>query len=87
MEGGPRDLRPAIRQRRLIRLQLVVLLLTATGWGVWCWLLVTEYVVDYAGEEWSVGVFSVILNISVWAVLIVAAVATWRWLQRPTWPR
>ncbi len=72
----------------MLRLQLVVLLLVATGWGVWCWLLVTEYVVDYAGEEWSVGLFSVVVNLAVWAALTLATVATWRSLQgKSSWPR
>ena len=63
-------------------MQLVVLLVVASGWGLWCWLLTTEYIVDYRGEEWQVGLFSVVLTLGVWAVLILAMVATWRALNR-----
>ena len=61
-----------------MRVRLLVLLVASSGWGLWCWLLATEYVVDYRGEEWSVGLFSVLAALGVWAVLILAAVATWR---------
>jgi len=78
MRGEPADLTAAMRRRRVLRVQLTVLMVAASGWGLWCWLLATEYVVDYRGEEWSVGLFSVLAALGVWAVLILAAVATWR---------
>ena len=67
-----------MRRRRALRIRLVVLTVVASGWGLWCWVLATEYIVDYAGEAWSVGLFSVLAALFVWAVLILATVGTWR---------
>jgi hypothetical protein len=78
----PSDLRAAIRRRRTLRLLLVALFLVASAWGLWCWLLATEYIVDYRGEEMSVGLFTVLGALGLWAVLILAMVATWRALNR-----
>jgi hypothetical protein len=80
--GEPRDLLAAMRRRRILRLLLVVLFLAASAWGLWCWVLATEYIVDYRGEEMSVGLFNVLAALGVWAVLILAMVATWRALNR-----
>jgi len=44
-------------------------------------VLATEYVVDYRGEEMSVGLFAVLVALFIWAVLILAMVATWRALN------
>jgi hypothetical protein len=78
----PGDLRAAMRRRRSLRLLLVALFLVASAWGLWCWLLATEYIVDYRGEEMSVGLFTVLGALGVWMVLILAMVATWRALTR-----
>jgi len=67
-----------MRRRRILRLRLLALQVVTSAWGLWCWLLATEYIVDYRGDEWSVGLFSVLLALGVWAVLILATVATWR---------
>jgi hypothetical protein len=82
VDGTPRDLQATMRRRRSLRLLLVALFLVASAWGLWCWLLVTEYIVDYRGEEWSVGLFSVLMALGVWAPLLLAMVATWRALDR-----
>jgi hypothetical protein len=71
-----------MRRRRILRLQLVVLLVVTSGWGLWCWVLATEYIVDYWGPEWSVGLFTVLGAIVVWAGLLLATVAMWRALNR-----
>jgi hypothetical protein len=66
----------------MLRLLLAVLLPVTSAWGLWCWLLATEYIIDSRGEEWSVGLFTVLAALGVWAVLILAMVATWRALTR-----
>jgi hypothetical protein len=71
-----------MRRRRILGVCLVALLLAASAWGMWCWLLVTEYIVDYRGEEWSVGLFTVLVALGVWAALLLGMVATWRALNR-----
>ena len=81
MGADPSDLLAAIRRRRALRLLLVVLLLVASAWGLWCWLLATEYVIDYRGEEWSVGLFTVLAAIGLWVGLLLAAAAIWRSLR------
>ena len=58
------------------------LFLLASAWGLWCWVLATEYIVDYRGEEMQVGLFNVVVALGVWAVLILGMVATWRALNK-----
>jgi hypothetical protein len=77
----PRDLRAELRRRRLLRLLLVVLFLAASAWGLWCWVLATEYIVDYRGEEMQVGLGTVVGALGLWAVIILGMVATWRALN------
>ena len=81
MRGEPADLAGAMGRRRVLKVRLVALMVVSSGWGLWCWLLATEYVIDYRGEEWQVGLFSVLAALLVWALLILAAVATWRSLE------
>jgi len=83
---APRDLGAAIRRRRLLRILLIVLFVAASVWGLWCWLLATEYIVDYRGEEMQVGLLTVLAALFMWAVLILAMVATWRALGRKLGP-
>ncbi|MGH9039085.1 MAG: hypothetical protein ACRDZ3_02525 [Acidimicrobiia bacterium] len=79
MDEAPSDrLRMAIRRQQSLRLLLIVLGLLTLAWGGWCWLLVMEYVTDYGGETRSVGLFSVIVSMSVWGALSFATMATWR---------
>ncbi len=61
---------------------LVVLFVAASAWGLWCWVLATEYIIDFRGEEMHVGLFTVVGALGVWAVIILAMVATWRVLNR-----
>ena len=82
MGTEPSDLRAALRRRRLLRLLLVVLFLAASAWGLWCWVLATEYIVDYRGEEMQVGLGTVLGALGLWAVVILAMVATWRVLNK-----
>ncbi|MGH8993711.1 MAG: hypothetical protein ACRDZ7_19545 [Acidimicrobiia bacterium] len=82
MDEVPSDrLQAAIARQRGLRLLLVVLGLVTLAWGGWCWLLVMEYVTDFAGEARSVGIFSVIASLSVWGALAFATMATWRSMQ------
>ncbi len=61
---------------------LVVLFIAASAWGMWCWVLATEYIIDFRGEEMQVGLLTVVGALGVWAVIILAMVATWRALNR-----
>jgi hypothetical protein len=79
--GNP-DLRAALRRRRILGVLLVVLFLAASAWGLWCWVLATEYIIDFRGEEMQVGLLNVVGALGVWAVVILAMVATWRALNR-----
>ena len=71
-----------MQRRRLLRVLLVVLFLAASAWGLWCWMLASEYVIDFRGEEMQVGLFTVLGALGLWAVIILAMVATWRTLDR-----
>ena len=64
-----------------MRVLLVVLFLAASAWGLWCWVLATEYIVDYRGEEMQVGLFTVVAALGLWTVIILGMVATWRALN------
>ena len=86
MVREPSDLRAGLRRRRIFRLLFVVLFLAASAWGLWCWVLATEYIVDYRGEEMQVGLGTVLGALGLWAVLILAMVATWRALNGPGRP-
>jgi hypothetical protein len=66
----------------MLRVLLMVLFVAASAWGLWCWVLATEYVVDYRGEEMQVGLFTVLAALFMWAVLILAMVTTWRALNK-----
>lgn len=68
-------------RRRILRVLLVVLFLAASAWGLWCWVLATEYIVDFRGEEMQVGLFTVVAALGLWAVIILGMVATWRALN------
>jgi hypothetical protein len=70
-----------LRRRRILRALLVVLFLAASAWGLWCWVLATEYIVDFRGEEMQVGLFTVVGALGLWAVIILGMVATWRALN------
>jgi hypothetical protein len=88
VEEGTGDLQGAIRRRRLLRIRLVGLLILTGGFGAWCWVLVTQWVTAFYGEDWSVDIVTVLLALAVWGVLVVATAATWKALQRkPTAPR
>jgi hypothetical protein len=65
----------------MLRVLLVVLFLAASAWGLWCWVLATEYIVDYRGEEMQVGLFNVVFALGLWALMILGMVATWRALN------
>jgi hypothetical protein len=65
----------------------VGLLAVTTAWGVWCWLLVTEYVIDYSGEEWNVGLFTVLPAVALLAGLSFATLSTWGSVPRNAGPR
>jgi uncharacterized membrane protein len=82
VEKAPTDLRAAMRRRRILQVRLGVLLVVTSAWGLWCWVLATEYTVDYWGPEWSVGLFTVLAALVVWTGLLLASVATWRALNR-----
>ena len=60
----------------------MVLFLMASGWGLWCWMLASEYVIDFRGEEMQVGLFTVLGALGLWAVIILAMVTVWRALNR-----
>jgi len=66
----------------MLRILLMVLFVVASAWGLWCWVLATEYVVDFRGEEMQVGLLTVLAALFMWAVLILAMVTTWRALNR-----
>jgi hypothetical protein len=82
VEGEPRDLAADIRRRRMLRVLLVVLFVAASAWGMWCWVLATEYIIDFRGEEMQVGFFNVVFALAVWLGIILAMVTTWRGLNR-----
>ncbi|HKY74553.1 MAG TPA: hypothetical protein VJS45_00320 [Acidimicrobiia bacterium] len=65
----------------MLRVLLVVLFLAASAWGLWCWVLATEYIVDYRGEEMQVGFFNVVFALGLWALMILGMVTTWRALN------
>ena len=65
----------------MLRVLLVVLFLAASAWGLWCWVLATEYIVDYRGEEMQVGLFNVVFALGLWALVILGMVTTWRALN------
>ena len=71
-----------MRRRRVLQVRLVILFLVTSVWGLWCWVLATEYVVDYWGEQWSVGLSTVLAALGVWVGLLLATVAAWRALNR-----
>jgi hypothetical protein len=79
---APRDLEAEIRRRRGLRVLLMLLFVAASVWGLWCWVLTTEYIVDYRGEEMQVGLLTVLAALFMWAVLILGMVTTWRALNR-----
>ena len=79
---APRDLGAEIQRRRMLRILLMVLFIAASAWGLWCWVLATEYIVDFWGEEMQVGLFTVLAALFMWGVLILAMVATWRALYK-----
>jgi hypothetical protein len=60
---------------------LVVLFLAASAWGFWCWVLASEYIIDFQGEEMQVGLGTVVGALGLWAVMILGMVATWRALN------
>lgn len=64
-----------------MRALLVVLFLAASAWGLWCWVLATEYIIDFSGEEMQVGLFTVMAALGLWAAMILAMVTTWRALN------
>jgi hypothetical protein len=76
------DLRAEWRRRRLFVALLVVLFVAASAWGLWCWVLASEYVIDFRGEEMQVGLGTVLAALALWAVIILAMVTTWRALNR-----
>jgi len=65
----------------MLRVLLVVLFLAASAWGLWCWVLASEYIIDFRGEEMQVGLFTVVAALGLWAVIILGMVATWRALN------
>jgi hypothetical protein len=81
MGGEPGDLVAVIRRRRARRVLLLVLFLAASAWGLWCWVLATEYIIDFRGEEMQVGLFTVLAALGLWAAIILAMVMTWRALN------
>ncbi|HEV3365046.1 MAG TPA: hypothetical protein VG795_13070 [Acidimicrobiia bacterium] len=60
----------------------MVLFLAASAWGLWCWMLATEYIIDFRGEEMQVGLGTVLAALGAWAVIILAMVTTWRALNK-----
>jgi hypothetical protein len=82
MGREPGDLGPTIRRRRALRVLLVVLFVAASAWGMWCWVLATEYIIDFRGEEMQVGFFNVVFALALWLGIILAMVTTWRALNR-----
>ena len=81
MSTEPRDLRAELRRRRSLRVLLVVLFLAASAWGLWCWVLASEYVIDFSGEEMQVGLGTVVGALGLWAAIILGMVTTWRALN------
>lgn len=65
----------------MLRVLLVVLFLAASAWGLWCWVLASEYVIDFGGEAMQVGLGTVIGALALWAVMILGMVTTWRALN------
>ena len=65
----------------MLRVLLVALFLAASAWGLWCWVLATEYIIDFRGEEMQVGLFTVLAALGLWAGIILAMVTTWRALN------
>ena len=65
----------------MLRILLVVLILAASAWGLWCWVLASEYIIDFSGEEMQVGLGTVVGALGLWAVIILAMVAAWRALN------
>ena len=59
----------------------MVLFLVASAWGLWCWVLASEYVIDFRGEEMQVGLGTVVGALGLWAGMILGMVATWRALN------
>lgn len=82
MSSEPRDFRTELRRRRNLRVLLVVLFLAASAWGLWCWVLVSEYIIDFRGDEMQVGLGLVLGVLGLWAVIILGMVATWRALDK-----
>ena len=65
----------------MLRVLLVVLFLAASAWGLWCWVLASEYIIDFRGEEMQVGLGTVVGALGLWALMILGMVATWRALN------
>jgi hypothetical protein len=65
-----------------LRLLLVGLVLAASAWGLWCWVLSTEYIVGVRGEVMQVGLWTVMRARGLWATISLAMVTTWRVLNR-----
>lgn len=59
----------------------MVLFLAASAWGLWCWVLASEYIIDLRGEEMQVGLFTVVAALVLWGAIILGMVATWRALN------
>ena len=78
----PRDLGAELRRRRMLRVLLVVLFLAASAWGLWCWFLASEYIIDFRGEEMQVGLGTVVAALTLWAGMILGMVTTWRALDK-----
>jgi hypothetical protein len=82
MSGESSDLGATMRRRRILRVLHIVLFIAASAWGLWCWVLASEYIIDFRGEEMKVGLFTVLGALLVWAVVILAMVTTWRAINR-----
>lgn len=82
MRREPSDLAAEVRRRRMLRALLVGLFLAASAWGMWCWVLATEYIIDFRGEEMQVGLGTVVGALGLWAGIILGMVSTWRALNR-----
>lgn len=59
----------------------MALFLAASAWGLWCWVLASEYIIDFRGEAMQVGLFTVVAALGLWAVIILGMVTTWRALN------
>ena len=77
----PGRLPAGLRHRGILRVLLVVLFLAATAWGLWCWFLASEYIIDFRGEEMQVGLGTVVGALGLWAIIILGMVTTWRALN------